>query len=134
MLHNGKRDICGDDHGLACQQPLVNHIEYALLAEAGVTLCSQIVQYEEVGAHKRFHVMVAVCTEIALHTVDYIRHSHKEDRLQTVNQSIGNTASGIGLSCADISEQEQPDSRFFELVPVLRVAPHLCKLGRCNCG
>ena len=25
-------------------------------------------------------------------------------------------------------------SRFFELVPVLRVAPHLCKLGRCNCG
>ena len=24
--------------------------------------------------------------------------------------------------------------RFFELVPVLRVAPRLCKLGRCNCG
>ena len=78
--------------------------------------------------------MVAVRAEIALHTVDYIGHSHKEDRLQTVNQSVGNTASGIGLSRADIPEQEQPDPRFFELVPVLRVAPRLCKLGRCNCG
>ena len=26
LLHNGKRDIRGDDHGLAGQQPLVNHI------------------------------------------------------------------------------------------------------------
>ena len=33
LLHNGKRDIRGDDHGLAGQQPLVNHIEYALRAE-----------------------------------------------------------------------------------------------------
>ena len=48
----------------------------------------------------------AVCAEIALHPVDHIGHSHKEDRLQTVNQSVGNTASGIGFSCADISEQE----------------------------
>ena len=84
--------------------------------------------------HKRFHIMVAVCAEIALHTVDHVGHSHKENGLQTVNQSVGNTASGIGLSRADIPEQEQPDPRFFELVPVLRVAPRLCKLGRCNCG
>ena len=48
----GKLDIRGNDHGLACQQPLVNHIEYALLAEAGVALCPQIVQNKEVGAHK----------------------------------------------------------------------------------
>ena len=134
MLHNGKRDIRGDDHGLAGQQPFINHIEHSLLTEAGVTLCTQIIQNEEVGAHKRFHVMVAVRAEIALHTVDYIRHSHKEDRLQTVNQSVGNTASGIGFPCANVPEQEQPDSCFFELVPVLRVTPHLCKLGRCNCG
>ena len=91
LLHNGKRDVRGDDHGLACQQPLVNHIEYALLDKAGVTLCPQIVQNEEVGAHKRFHVVVAVRAEITLHTVDHIGHSHKEDRLQTVNQSVGNT-------------------------------------------
>ena len=91
LLHNGKRDIRGDDHGLAGQQPLVNHIEYSLLTEAGVTLCTQIIQNEEVGAHKRFHVIVAVRTEVTLHTVDYIRHSHKEDGLQTVNQSVGNT-------------------------------------------
>jgi len=91
LLHNGKRSIGRDDHGLACQQPLVNHIEYALLDKAGVTLCPQIVQNEEVGAHKRFHVVVAVRAEITLHTVDHIGHSHKEDRLQTVNQSVGNT-------------------------------------------
>lgn len=66
----------------------------------------QIVQNEEVGAHKRFHVVVAVCAEVALHTVDHIGHSHKEDRLQTVNQSVGNAASGIGFSRADIPEQE----------------------------
>ena len=36
LLHNGKWDIRGDDHGLAGQQPLVNHIEYSLLAEDGV--------------------------------------------------------------------------------------------------
>ena len=36
LLHNGKRSIGRDDHGLACQQPLVNHIEYALLDKAGV--------------------------------------------------------------------------------------------------
>ena len=36
LLYNGKRDIRGDDHGLAGQQPLVNHIEYPLLAETGV--------------------------------------------------------------------------------------------------
>lgn len=36
LLHNGKRNIGRDDHGLACQQPLVNHIEYALLDKAGV--------------------------------------------------------------------------------------------------
>lgn len=52
LHHNGKLDIRGNDHGLACQQPLVNHIEYALLAEAGVALCPQIVQNKEVGAHK----------------------------------------------------------------------------------
>ena len=40
---------------------------------------------------------------------------------QTVNQSVGNAASGIGFSRADIPEQEQSDPRFFELVPVLRV-------------
>jgi DNA-binding transcriptional MocR family regulator len=34
----------------------------------------------------------------------------------------------------EYKEQEQPDSCFFELVPVLRVPPRLCKLGRCNCG
>ena len=84
--------------------------------------------------HKRFHVIVAARAEVALHTVDHIGHSHKEDRLQTVNQSIGNAASGIGFSCANVPEQEQPDSRFFELVPVLRVALCLCKLGRCNGG
>ena len=134
MLHNGKRDIRGDDHGLAGQQPFVNHIEHSLLTEAGVTFCPQIIQNEEVGAHKRFHVIVAVRTEVTLHTVDYIRHSHKEDGLQTVNQSVGNASSGIGFSRADIPEQEQPDSCFFELVPVLRVTPRLCKLGRCNCG
>ena len=91
LLHNGKRSVGRDDHGLACQQPLVNHIEYALLAETGVTLCTQIIQNEEVGAHKRFHVMVAVRAEVTLHTVDHIGHSHKEDGLQTVNQSVGNT-------------------------------------------
>lgn len=112
LLHNGKRDIRGDDHGLAGQQPLVNHIEYALLAETGVTLCTQIIQNEEVGAHKRFHVMVAIRAEITLHSIDHIGHSHKEDRLQTVNQSVGNTASGIGFSCANVPEQEQPDPRF----------------------
>ena len=36
MLHNGKRSVGRDDHGLACQQPLVNHIEHPLLAETGV--------------------------------------------------------------------------------------------------
>ena len=91
LLHNGKRDIGRDDHGLACQQPLVNHIEYALPAEAGVTLCTQIIQNEEVWAHKRFHVAVTVRAEITLHTVDHIGHSHKEDGLQTVNQSVDNT-------------------------------------------
>ena len=91
LLHNGKRNIRGDDHGLAGQQPFVNHIEYALFAEAGVTLCTQIIQNEEVRAHKRFHIMVAVCAEIALHTVDHVGHSHKENGLQTVNQSVGNT-------------------------------------------
>ena len=91
LLHNGKRDIRGDDHGLAGQQPFVNHIEHSLLTEAGVTFCPQIIQNEKVGAHKRFHVMVAVRAEVALHTVDHIGHSHKEDRLQTVNQSVGNT-------------------------------------------
>ena len=35
LLHNGKRSVGRDDHGLACQQPLVNHIEYALLDKAG---------------------------------------------------------------------------------------------------
>lgn len=35
--------------------------------------------------------MVAVRAEAALHTVDHIGHSHKEDGLQTVNQSVGNT-------------------------------------------
>ena len=35
---------------------------------------------------------------------------------------------------AEQREQEQPDSRFFELVPVLRVAPRLCKLRCRNCG
>ena len=134
MLHNGKRDIRGDDHGLAGQQPFVNHIEHPLLAETGVTLCPQIIQNEEVGAHKRFHVVVTVRAEITLHTVDHIGHSHKEDRLQTVNQSVGNAASGIGFAGADIPKQEQPDTRFFELVPVLRVAPRLFKLGCCNCG
>ena len=45
LLHNGKRDVRGDDHGLACQQPLVNHIEYALLDKAGCCLPRrQIVQ------------------------------------------------------------------------------------------
>ena len=91
LLHNGKRDIGRDDHGLACQQPLVNHIEYALLDKAGVTLCTQIIQNEKIGTHKRFRVMVAVRAEAALHTVDHVGHSHKEDRLQTVNQSVGNT-------------------------------------------
>ena len=70
--------------------------------------------------------MVAVRAEIALHMVDHVGHSHKEDRLQTVNQSVGNAASGIGFSRADIPEQEQSDPRFFELVPVLRVALCLC--------
>ena len=91
LLHNGKRNIGRDDHWLAGQQPLVNHIEYPLLTEAGVTLCTQIIQNEEVGAHKRFHVVVTVRAEITLHTVDHIGHSHKEDRLQTVNQSVDNT-------------------------------------------
>ena len=36
LLHNGKWNIGRDDHGLACQQPLVNHIEYVLLDKAGV--------------------------------------------------------------------------------------------------
>ena len=91
MLHNGKRNIGRDDHGLACQQPLANHIEYLLPAEAGVTLCTQIIQNEKIGTHKRFRVMVAVRAEAALHTVDHVGHSHKEDGLQTVNQSVGNT-------------------------------------------
>ena len=91
LLHNGKRNIGRDDHGLACQQPLVNHIEYALLTEAGVTLCTQIIQNEKIGTHKRFHVVVTVRAEAALHAVDHVGHSHKEDRLQTVNQSVGNT-------------------------------------------
>ena len=91
LLHNGKWNIGRDDHWLAGQQPFVNHIEHSLLAETGVTLCPQIIQNEEVGAHKRFHVVVTVRAEITLHTVDHIGHSHKEDRLQTVNQSVGNT-------------------------------------------
>ena len=91
LLHNGKRNIGRDDHGLACQQPLVNHIEYALLDKAGVASRPQVVQYEKIGTHKRFRVMVAVRAEAALHTVDHVGHSHKEDRLQTVNQSVGNT-------------------------------------------
>ena len=91
LLHNGKRNIGRDDHGLACQQPLANHIEYLLPAEAGVTLCTQIIQNEKIGTHKRFRVMVAVRAEAALHTVDHVGHSHKEDGLQTVNQSVGNT-------------------------------------------
>lgn len=111
LLHNGKRDIRGDDHGLAGQQPFVNHIEHSLLTEAGVTFCPQIIQNEEVGAHKRFHVIVAVRTEVTLHTVDYIRHSHKEDGLQTVNQSVGygegkNAVAGTGgnFSFYDLGE------------------------------
>ena len=91
LLHNGKRNIGRDDHGLACQQPLVNHIEYALLDKAGVASRPQVVQYEKIGTHKRFRVMVAVRAEAALHTVDHVGHSHKDDRLQTVNQSVGNT-------------------------------------------
>ena len=134
LLHNGKWNIGRDDHGLACQQPLVNHIEYPLLAKAGVAFRPQVVQYEKVGTHKRFRVMVAVRAEAALHTVDHVGYSHKEDGLQTVNQSVGNASSGIGFSCANIPEQEKPDPRFFELVPVLRVAPRLFKLGCRNCG
>ena len=91
MLHNGKLNIGRDDHGLAGQQPLVNHIEYALLDKAGAASRPQVVQYEKIGTHKRFRVMVAVRAEAALHTVDHVGHSHKEDRLQTVNQSVGNT-------------------------------------------
>ena len=66
----------------------------------------------EVGTHKRFHVVVTVRAEITLHSIDHIGHSHKEDRLRTFNQSVGNTAGGMGLSRADIPEQEQPDPRF----------------------
>ena len=91
LLHNGKRSVGRDDHGLACQQPLVNHIEYALLDKAGAASRPQVVQYEKIGTHKRFRVMVAVRAEAALHTVDHVGHSHKEDGLQTVNQSVGNT-------------------------------------------
>ena len=91
LLHNGKRNIGRDDHGLACQQPLVNHIEYALLDKAGAASRPQVVQYEKIGTHKRFRVMVAVRAEAALHTVDHVGHSHKEDGPQTVNQSVGNT-------------------------------------------
>ena len=91
LLHNGKRNIGRDDHWLAGQQPLVNHIEYALLDKAGAASRRQVVQYEKIGTHKRFRVMVAVRAEAALHTVDHIGHSHKEDGLQTVNQSVGNT-------------------------------------------
>ena len=46
--------------------------------------------------NKRFHVMVAIRAEITLHSIDHIGHSHKEDGLQTVNQSVGNASSGIG--------------------------------------
>lgn len=106
LLHRDDWDIRGDDHRLASQPPLVNHIEYPLLTEAGVTLCTQIIQNEEVRAHKRFHVMVAIRAEITLHSIDHIGHSHKEDRLQTVNQSVGNASSGIGFSCANVPEQE----------------------------
>ena len=35
--------------------------------------------------------MVAVRAEAALHTVDHVGYSNKEDGLQTVNQSVGNT-------------------------------------------
>ena len=91
LIHNGKRNIGRDDHGLACQQPLVNHIEYPLLDKAGAASRPQVVQYEKIGTHKRFRVMVAVRAEAALHTVDHVGHSHKEDGLQTVNQSVGNT-------------------------------------------
>ena len=91
LLHNGKRNIGRDDHGLACQQPLVNHIEYALLDKAGAASRPQVVQYEKIGTHKLFCVMVAVRAEAALHTVDHVGHSHKEDGPQTVNQSVGNT-------------------------------------------
>ena len=91
LLHRDDWDIRGDDHGLARQQPLVNHIEYALLDKAGAASRPQVVQYEKIGTHKRFRVMVAVRAEAALHTVDHVGHSHKEDGLQTVNQSVGNT-------------------------------------------
>ena len=60
----------------------------------------------------------------------YVRISPR--KIQIVCDLI--LSSGIGFSRADIPEQEQPDPRFFELVPVLRVAPHLFKLGCRNCG
>ena len=82
------------------------------VTEAGVALCTQIIQNEEVRAHKRFHVVVTVRAEITLHTVDHIGHSHKEDRLQTVNQSVGNTASGIGFSCATFPNRSSPIPAF----------------------
>ena len=51
---------------------------------------------------------------------------------------FGGTKKPVSYTHLDVykrqPEQEQPDSCFFELVPVLRVAPRLCKLGRCNCG
>ena len=72
--------------------------------------------------------MVAVRAEAALHTVDHIGHSHKEDRLQTVNQSVGNAASGIGFAGADIPKQEKPDFIALEPVPVLNILFRLGKL------
>ena len=121
LLHRDDWDIRGDDHRLASQPPAIDDIKNALFAEACISFRAQIVQYEKVGTHKRFRVMVAVRAEIALHTVDYIRHSHKEDRLQTVNQGVGNAASRIGFAGADIPKQEKPDFIAFEAVPVLNI-------------
>ena len=48
--------------------------------------------------------------------------------------SLGIRGQFDGIFISDEIGFAKPDPRFFELVPVLRVASRLCKLGRCNCG
>ena len=79
LLHHGKRDVGGDDHRFAGQQPFVDHIKHALPAETGVPFRAQVIQNQQLRAHQHFQVGIPVRAEVALHPVHHIGQSVKQD-------------------------------------------------------